>query len=181
MLARETAPFVLLDDAREDAVPARLYRRPVRVVEARTVAEVLPALDMLRAARDAGLHAVGFLSYDAAAAFETVLGMPRASDSPLLWFGLFEGYEEIAAADQLAPTVPQRPSPGAQLGIEVVDTYSSGLRHPELSADGVHFPGAPRAHACPAPAPRQPAAHGIHRGVARQMLCRGSRPSVATY
>ncbi|CUS44097.1 MAG: aminodeoxychorismate synthase component I [Pseudomonadota bacterium] len=99
MLARETAPFVLLDDAREDAVPARLYRRPVRVVEARTVAEVLPALDMLRAARDAGLHAVGFLSYDAAAAFETVLGMPRASDSPLLWFGLFEGYEEIAAAD----------------------------------------------------------------------------------
>ena len=31
-----------------------------------------------------------------------------------------------------------------QLGIEVVDTYSSGLRHPELSADGVHFPGALR-------------------------------------
>ena len=31
-----------------------------------------------------------------------------------------------------------------QLGIEVVDTYSSGLRHPELSADGVHFPGTPQ-------------------------------------
>jgi len=29
-----------------------------------------------------------------------------------------------------------------QLGIEIVDTYSSGLHHPELSADGVHFPGA---------------------------------------
>ncbi|WCM26393.1 aminodeoxychorismate synthase component I [Sphingomonas sp. QA11] len=99
MLARETAPFVLLDDAREDAVPARLYRRPVRVVEARTIAEVLPALDMLRAARDAGLHAAGFLSYDAGAAFEPVLGMPRATDAPLLWFGLFEGYEEIAAAE----------------------------------------------------------------------------------
>ncbi|WEJ99077.1 MAG: aminodeoxychorismate synthase component I [Candidatus Sphingomonas phytovorans] len=99
MLARETAPFVLLDDAREDAVPARLYRRPVRVVEARTVAEVLPALDMLRAARDAGFHAAGFLSYDAGAAFEPVLGMPRATDAPLLWFGLFEGYEEMAAAD----------------------------------------------------------------------------------
>ncbi len=99
MLARETAPFVLLDDAREDAVPARLYRRPVRVVEARTVAEVLPALDMLRAARDAGLHAAGFLSYDAAAAFEPVLGMPRATDAPLLWLGLFEGNEEIPAAD----------------------------------------------------------------------------------
>ena len=30
------------------------------------------------------------------------------------------------------------------MGIEVVDTYSSGLRHPELSADGVHFPGTPQ-------------------------------------
>lgn len=99
MLARETAPFVLLDDARKDAVPARLYRRPVRVVEARTIAEVLPAFDMLRAARDAGLHAAGFLSYDAGAAFEPVLGMPQATDAPLLWFGLFEGYQEIAAVD----------------------------------------------------------------------------------
>ena len=26
-------------------------------------------------------------------------------------------------------------------GIEVVDTFASGLRHPELSPDGVHFPG----------------------------------------
>ena len=28
-----------------------------------------------------------------------------------------------------------------QMGIEVVDTFSSGLRNPQLSADGVHFPG----------------------------------------
>ena len=27
------------------------------------------------------------------------------------------------------------------MGIEVIDTYSSGLRNPLLSADGVHFPG----------------------------------------
>ena len=99
MLARETAPFVLLDDAREDAAPARLYRRPVRVVEARTIAEVLPALDSLRAARDAGLHAAGFLSYDAGAAFEPVLGDPLTNDTPLLWFGLFKDYEEIAPDD----------------------------------------------------------------------------------
>ncbi|MEG3153046.1 aminodeoxychorismate synthase component I [Sphingomonas sp. ZT3P38] len=99
MLARETAPFVLLDDAREEAAPARLYRRPIRIVEARRLAEVGPALDALRAARDTGLHAAGFLSYDAGAAFEPVLAAPRAGDTPLLWFGLFEDYEEIASAD----------------------------------------------------------------------------------
>ena len=33
-------------------------------------------------------------------------------------------------------------------GIGVVDTYRSGLAHPELSLDGVHFPGAlSRSHA----------------------------------
>ena len=99
MLARETAPFVLLDDAREDAAAARLYRRPVRVVEARTIVEVLPALESLRTARDAGLHAAGYLSYDAGAAFEPVLGDPPSNDTPLLWFGLFESYEEIAPGD----------------------------------------------------------------------------------
>lgn len=28
-----------------------------------------------------------------------------------------------------------------RMGIEVVDTFSSGLRNPQMSADGVHFPG----------------------------------------
>ncbi|MDB5703158.1 MAG: aminodeoxychorismate synthase, component [Sphingomonas bacterium] len=99
MLARETTPFVLLDDAREEAAPARLYRRPVRVVEAGTIAAIRPALDDLRAARDAGLHAAGFLSYEAGAAFEPVLGTMPGSGAPLLWFGLFEDYEEIAPRD----------------------------------------------------------------------------------
>lgn len=99
MLARETAPFVLLDDAREKAAPARLYRRPVRVVEARLTAEVLPALEALRVAQAAGLHAAGFLSYEAGAAFEPVLGEARGSGAPLLWFGLFDGFEEIAPDD----------------------------------------------------------------------------------
>jgi para-aminobenzoate synthetase/4-amino-4-deoxychorismate lyase len=72
------------------------------VVEARTIAEVLPALDALRAARHAGLHAAGFLSYDAGAAFEPVLGAPRTDDRPLLWFGLFHDYAEIAPGDVAA-------------------------------------------------------------------------------
>ena len=60
---------------------------------------------------------------------------------------------------------PRRACPHPpQLGIEVVDTYSSGLRHPELSADGVHFPGAPRAHAAYVRTRRTPScqARGVH-------------------
>ncbi|THD36073.1 MAG: aminodeoxychorismate synthase component I [Sphingomonas sp.] len=99
-MIRRDRPFVLLDDARETgAAPARLYQAPAGTVEARAVIEVKPALDRLRAARHRGLHAAGFIAYEAAAAFEPALSSLPASDTPLLWFGLFESYEEIAPDD----------------------------------------------------------------------------------
>ncbi|MBN8815750.1 MAG: aminodeoxychorismate synthase component I [Sphingomonas sp.] len=97
---RRDRPFVLLDDARAaGAASARLYQAPIGVVEARTLADVTPALDKMRAARDCGLHAAGFVAYEAAAAFEAALGALPAGDGPLLWFGLFEGFDEIAPGD----------------------------------------------------------------------------------
>jgi len=100
---RRDRPFVLLDDARvTGAAPARLYQAPAEIVEARTVAEIAPALERLRAARNRGLHAAGFLAYEAAAAFEPVLGDLPAAPTPLLWFGLFDGFEQIAAEDVAA-------------------------------------------------------------------------------
>ncbi|WP_457310042.1 aminodeoxychorismate synthase component I [Sphingomonas sp. UYAg733] len=108
-------PFVLLDDARDGGAPARLYRAPVRVIETYETAMVLPALADLRGARDDGLHAAGFLSYEAGAAFEPVLG-ELGNMTPLLWFGLFEGYEEIAPGD--VPALLPDPA-GAWVGLPV--------------------------------------------------------------
>ncbi|MGY2734215.1 aminodeoxychorismate synthase component I [Sphingomonas sp. UYP23] len=99
MVTRLSPPFVLLDDARDGGVPARLYRDPARIVVARALSEISPALAELRAAQRDGLHAAGYLSYDAAAAFEPALGEPPVSDMPLLWFGLFADFAEIAAED----------------------------------------------------------------------------------
>ncbi len=93
------APFVLLDDARDGGAAARLYVDPVRVIVARALAEVAPALEAIRAAQRDGLHAAGFLSYEAGAAFERVLPDPASSETPLLWFGLFERFTEIAPDD----------------------------------------------------------------------------------
>ncbi len=93
------SPFVLFDDARPGAAPARLYRAPVRIVSAARNDAVLPALEEIRAGRAAGLHAAGYLAYEAGAAFETRLKPPAETGAPLLWFGLFEGYDEIAPSD----------------------------------------------------------------------------------
>ncbi len=92
------APFVLLDDARPGGADARLYRDPVRVIVARTPDEVRPALAMLDAASTEGLHAAGYFAYEAGHALEPKLGTP-ATSGPLLWFGLFERFETIAADD----------------------------------------------------------------------------------
>lgn len=91
-------PFVLLDDARADGAPARLYSRPIQIVSAVTPAEVPAALAQLRSARGRGLHAAGFLAYEASAGLvaEAWLELPQSSDAPLLWFGLFEGFQEVA-------------------------------------------------------------------------------------
>ena len=96
-----TAPYVLLDDARAAGAPARLYRDPVRIVRADTLAEVRPALDALRDARKEGLHAAGYLTYEAGAALASKPVDVR-TEGPLLWFGLFVEYRTIAPEDVAA-------------------------------------------------------------------------------
>ncbi|WP_344695497.1 aminodeoxychorismate synthase component I [Sphingomonas rosea] len=96
-----TGPFLLFDDARPGG-GARLYRDPVGDVRADRMEEVVPALERLQAAVRGGAHAAGFLAYEAGYALDPALaGAARQGDGPLLWFGLFEGFAEVAAEDVL--------------------------------------------------------------------------------
>jgi para-aminobenzoate synthetase/4-amino-4-deoxychorismate lyase len=95
-----TEPFVLLDDARDGGAAARLYRRPAEVMATHESAGVGPALDAVRAGVARGRSAAGFLSYEAAAAFEPSLE-PASGTTPLLWFGLFDGWESVEVATLL--------------------------------------------------------------------------------
>jgi para-aminobenzoate synthetase/4-amino-4-deoxychorismate lyase len=83
-------PFVLL----EFEGRSRLYRRPVEVVEAREADRVGPALGRLR-----GRHAAGFVGYEAGHALEPKLApLARGGEGPpLLWFGLFDGWDEVGS------------------------------------------------------------------------------------
>ncbi len=97
-----TAPFVLLDDARDGGAAPRLYRDPRRIVRADTLAGVRPALEALREARADGLHAAGYLTYEAGEALAArPVGM--AQDGPLLWFGLFDGWQDPGDVAALLP------------------------------------------------------------------------------
>jgi para-aminobenzoate synthetase / 4-amino-4-deoxychorismate lyase len=116
-MIRADAPFVLLDDARANgASPSRLYTDPVKTLTARTTEELTSVLAELQTAQAQGLHAGGYLAYEAGFALEAKFSdrlEGRALPTPLAWFGVFKGYSEIDAM-----TVPSLlPDPaGAWLG-----------------------------------------------------------------
>jgi para-aminobenzoate synthetase / 4-amino-4-deoxychorismate lyase len=82
------------------------FREPARVLEARQVEAVLPALREAEAlVNEGGLYAAGFISYEAAPACDASFRVrPAGDDFPLLWFGLYS-----------RPAVVAPPPPGPLL------------------------------------------------------------------
>jgi para-aminobenzoate synthetase / 4-amino-4-deoxychorismate lyase len=105
-------PFVLLDDARDEgAAPARLYTDPVEIITTRDANQVAALLTQLKLRKS---HVAGFISYEAGHALEPKLSSFAATAPenapPLLWFGLFQNYQEIAP-DAVTDLLP-KPSSG---------------------------------------------------------------------
>ncbi len=114
-------PFARFDDLRTGR--ALLFQDPspgAVVLTAMTVAEVVPVLQSVEAAVAQGCWAVGFVAYEAAAAFDPKLET-RASYAtgaqthlPLAWFGLFtapraaEASRPVAAGDRPYTMAPWR-------------------------------------------------------------------------
>jgi para-aminobenzoate synthetase/4-amino-4-deoxychorismate lyase len=141
-------PFVLL----EFEGRARLYRGAGEVVEARRPEEVRPALERLR-----GRHAAGFAGYESGHALEPKLAplarVALPGEPPLLWFGLFDGWEEADLGSILpdpAGAMAGRPRPlvareaheaaiaGALEHILAGDIYQANLTFPAEVATAGH-------------------------------------------
>jgi para-aminobenzoate synthetase/4-amino-4-deoxychorismate lyase len=95
-----TSPFVLLE-SHERFPRGRSFHFGdcIEEITATTPREILPALRRIEAAVQSGLHAAGFLSYEAAPAFDPHLRVKNGGDFPLLWFGLFRERREIIAGE----------------------------------------------------------------------------------
>jgi len=148
MLSNQTKPFVLLDDACVDGAPARLYVDPIRILTAHTIGEIDAVLAATRAARDAGHDVVGYLAYDAAAAFEPALRPPAPNSEtdagatlPLAWFGVFAGYRTIAGADVPAllpdPAGAWNAAPEPEIALSAYDTQFAAVQA-EIVAGGLY-------------------------------------------
>jgi para-aminobenzoate synthetase / 4-amino-4-deoxychorismate lyase len=72
------------------------FSKPVAEISAFRADDVLPRLREVEAAvAERGLHAAGWISYEAAPGFDAALAVRPAGDFPLLWFGVFDKPEPI--------------------------------------------------------------------------------------
>lgn len=66
------------------------FQNPQRIITTQNINEVREALQNVEAIVNAeGQHAVGFVSYEAARAFDSTLQTFKSNNFPLLWFGLY--------------------------------------------------------------------------------------------
>lgn len=97
---------VLLHDAERQQWLS--FERPLETVTALCPDEVLPALQKIEdLVENRGLFAAGFLTYEAAAAFDPACSVHPPVDQPLLWFGIYQ-------APHVAPA-PLAPAAAAPL------------------------------------------------------------------
>jgi para-aminobenzoate synthetase / 4-amino-4-deoxychorismate lyase len=96
--------FALLENTRDLAAPARRYTESVGAILARRPEELASALAELEAAKRKGLHACGYIAYEAGYALQG-LPLPEfpepVTNQPLLHFQLF-GKCELLSPDQSA-------------------------------------------------------------------------------
>lgn len=76
----------------------------VRVITATSPDQVIPALEETEQSVREGLHAVGFLSYEAAAALGQNLPTQAPSEFPLCWFALYRRRHRTSASELNTPT-----------------------------------------------------------------------------
>ena len=180
------SPLVLLQHGRF----WRKFQQPVRVITAEYPQDVLPALvELETAVRAENLYAAGFIAYEAAAAFELAVHEP-VEGLPLLWFGLFEDYEEIGdwrlETDELVSNL-QSPVSGsnwqpavsraaydaaiAQIKAHIAagDTYQVNYTFPQQTS----FTGEPLAYFAELVAAQQ-AAYAAYLDIGRFAICSAS-------
>ena len=65
------------------------FQKPVRVITAHKIEDVLPSFHLVQEAVENGYYAAGYLSYESAPAFDSAFKVKSGSSMPLLWFGIF--------------------------------------------------------------------------------------------
>ncbi len=97
------------------------FSQPEKILRAESVDDVLP---MLQEAEASGLYAAGFISYEAASAFDAALKTQSSDGFPLLCLGLFRAPEILESIEEAPPSSfemgPLEPSVSKEEFVEAI-------------------------------------------------------------
>jgi para-aminobenzoate synthetase/4-amino-4-deoxychorismate lyase len=110
------------------------FANPVEIIAAHSRAEVIDALQSVEAAVRRGRYAAGFISYEAAPAFDSALRVNPQGPLPLLWFGLYEKIQE--SGEELNRTNPACALPTWKPSVAPDEYRDAIARIKELIAGG---------------------------------------------
>lgn len=92
---------VVLQDA--DTVPGRhdrqqwlYFQNPIEILTTTCVAEIISLLEKVQQFVDRGYYAAGFLSYEAAPAFDASFKVNSTENFPLVWFGIYRDFNVVS-------------------------------------------------------------------------------------
>ena len=74
------------------------FGNPTVILTANRIEDVIPTLEQVEQATALGCHAAGFVTFEAASAFDSALQTHEPGAMPLLWFGL---YDEVQVIESL--------------------------------------------------------------------------------
>ncbi|MRH42101.1 aminodeoxychorismate synthase component I [Aquibacillus halophilus] len=96
-------PYLLFEFANEAGITSpKLFTRPIEILETNKHEEVATIFEKVEHALDSGYYVAGYLSYEAAPAFDPNYKIHNNSTLPLVWFATFENFidETVFPANQ---------------------------------------------------------------------------------
>jgi len=108
----------------------RLYRKPERIIQTNRLDEVVASMREVEELTTKGKYAAGFVAYEAAPAFDKALKCHKASELPMLWFGVYDSFDE---AESLKETVGEQE-------VTDLDTWQASVSERDYhdSIDAIH-------------------------------------------
>lgn len=82
-----------------------VFRRPVEVIRADILEDVISALETAERFAKQGFYVAGYVAYEAAPAFDRALSAHPPTGDPLVWFGVFRELEAVPPAPALVPNL----------------------------------------------------------------------------
>ena len=114
-------PFALLDTH-------AWFSDPIEILEARTIDQVESVLNSVDAHVRDGHHAVGFVSYEAAPAFDAAIATKPPGALPLAWFGIFgEPRSIVPGPVERTTSVTWRERTAARSHADAVETIRQAI------------------------------------------------------